>query len=108
MRKRMTDEEFERIDDMFIRICEIVYPYLKKGEYCRTCKDTFDYIEKNRIDISSVVSDCEYLDLKKKMIDNGCTGIPMGDVPKPKYNTDTVEGRMAFYRDNPEKRNMSF
>lgn len=106
--EEMTEEEFEYVYGKFLEMCAVVVKALEKGEYCRTCKDVFDTIEKKHLDVSGIVLQDEYDKIKERLIIGKYTGVPLGDVPEPKYDTRTPEGRMKFYRDNPDMRNIVF
>lgn len=98
----MTDDEFEEAYEKYVDMCTIVAKVLKKGEYCRTCEDLFNMIENKHLDVSSIVPNNEYEEFKRRLLAEDCGGMEIGDVPKPKYDMNTAEGHMAYYRDNPD------
>lgn len=101
-KKRMTPEEFGEAYEKFLDICDILASNLEDGEYYETCEEIFNGIERKELDVSNIVTSEEYQKLKRSLIESRCGGVPIGDVPTPKYNTKTAEGCVAFHRDNPD------
>ena len=100
-KERMSKEEFEKAYDLFIQMCKVVYVNMEKGEYYQTCEDVFNGIERKHLDVSNIVSQENYEEFKRKLLNDGCGGIEMGEVPPPKYDTRTGEGMSAYCKDHP-------
>ena len=98
----MTDDEFEEAYAIFLKLCDLLSDSIQDGEYYQTCNEIFNAIEKKKLDISHIISHEGYIILKAKLLEDGCGGIGIGTAPKSGYNTNTAEGRMAFYRDHPD------
>lgn len=98
----MTDEEFEEAYTKFLEICDVLIGTLEKGEYYETCEDVFKGIERKHLDVSHIVPPNEYEEFKRHLLNEDCAGVPLGDVPEPKYDLSTGEGRVAYCRDHPD------